>query len=87
LGDYRLQSYEAIAKWYAAVQLVLTYLYWRKYEAGARCGRTTSLSEVLQEIRRAHQREWLQQACAEAAAGIPLEEVLQRYLGEGKPAA
>jgi hypothetical protein len=87
LGDYRLQSYEAIAKWYAAVQLVLTYLYWRKYEAGARCGRTTSLSEVLQEIRRAQQREWLQQACAEAAAGIPLEEVLHRYLGEGKPAA
>ena len=46
-----------------------------------------SKAEVLQEIRRAHQREWLQQACAEAAAGIPLQEVLQRYLGEGKPAA
>lgn len=87
LGAYRLQSYEAIAKWYAAVQLVLTYLYWRKYETGAKQGRTTSLSEVVQEIRRAHQREWLQQACAEAAAGIPLQEVLQRYLGDGKPAA
>jgi hypothetical protein len=87
LGDYRLQSYEAIAKWYAAVQLVLTYLYWRKYETGAKCGRTTSLSEVVQAIRRGHQREWLQHACAEAAAGKPLAEVLQRYLREGKPAA
>ena len=27
LGDYRLQSYEAIAKWYTVVYLVLAYLY------------------------------------------------------------
>jgi hypothetical protein len=49
LADFRLQSYEAIAKWYAVVYLVLVYLYWRSYEAGAQHGRTTSLSEVLME--------------------------------------
>jgi len=28
LGDYRLQSFEAVARWYSVVYLVLTYLYW-----------------------------------------------------------
>jgi hypothetical protein len=32
LGDFRLRSYEATAKWYAVVYLVLVYLYWQSYE-------------------------------------------------------
>ena len=81
LGDYRLRSYEAVAKWYSVVYLVLAYLYWRKYEHERTTGQTTSLSEVIQTIRQDHQRECLRQACQEVAAGTPLEEVLQRYLG------
>jgi len=88
LGDYRLQSYEAIAKWYSVVYLVLAYLYWRKYEHERSHGGTTSLSAMLAATRREHQAECLRQACAEAAAGVPVEEVLSRYLGpEEKPAA
>ncbi len=30
LGDYRVRSYEAVAKWYSVVYWVLAYLYWRK---------------------------------------------------------
>jgi hypothetical protein len=41
LGDYRLRSYEAIAKWYSVVHLVLAYLYWRKYEHERAYGGTT----------------------------------------------
>jgi hypothetical protein len=81
LGDYRLQSYEAIAKWYSVVYLVLTYLYWRKYEHERGHGGTTSLSAILQATRREHQEACLRQACSEVAAGVPLEEVLHRYLG------
>jgi hypothetical protein len=81
LGDYRLQSYEAIAKWYSVVYLVLAYLYWRKYEHERRTRRTISLSEVIQAIRQEHQRDCLRQACAEMAAGKPLEAVLERYIG------
>ena len=81
LGDYRLQSYEAIAKWYSVVYLVLTYLYWRKYEHDRQHGGTTSLSAILQATRREHCEACLRQACTEAAAGVPLEEVLTRYLG------
>lgn len=88
LGDYRLQSYEAIAKWYTVVYLVLAYLYWRKYEHERIHGGTTSLSEVLQATRREHQRACLRQACTEVAQGVPIEEVLARYVGpEDKEAA
>ena len=59
LGDYRLQSKEAIAKWYSVVYLVLAYLYWRKYEHERTHPGTTSLSEILQGIRWEHYRETL----------------------------
>jgi|SRR5271157_1038352 len=87
LGDYRLQSYEAIAKWYSVVYLVLAYLYWRKYEHERTHPGTTSLSEILQVIRWEHYRETLRQACTEVKQGIPIEAVLERYLGPEKLAA
>jgi hypothetical protein len=87
LGDFRLQSYEAIEKWYAVVYLVLVYLYWRSYEARASHGHTPSLSEVMTGIRQEHQREVLRAACEEVAAGTPVEAVLERYLGRARPQA
>jgi len=87
LGDFRLQSYEAIAKWYAVVYLVLVYLYWQSYEFKESHGKTTSLSEVLARLRHEHQRAVLQAACEEAASGIPIEQVLERYLGAKKTKA
>jgi DDE superfamily endonuclease len=87
LGDFRLQSYEAIEKWYAVVYVTLVYLYWRCYEYREAHGRTTSLSEVMTRIRQEHQREVLRAACEEAAQGTPVEQVLERYLGEATPQA
>jgi hypothetical protein len=87
LGDFRLQSYEAIEKWYAVVYLVLTYLYWQSYEDQKTLKRTPSLSEVMTRLRAQHQREVLRSACEEAANGVPLEEVLKRYLGDGSAQA
>jgi hypothetical protein len=87
LGDFRLQSYEAIEKWYAVVYLVLVYLYWRRYEEAEAHGHTPSLSEVMTGIRQDHQREVLRAACEEVAAGTPVEEVLERYLGRPRPQA
>lgn len=87
LGDFRLQSYEAIAKWYAVVYLVLVYLYWRRYEEGEEHGHTPSLSEVMTGIRQDHQREVLRAACEEVAAGTSVEAVLERYLGRPRPRA
>jgi hypothetical protein len=88
LGDFRLQSYEAIEKWYAVVYLTLVLLYWQRYEDRNKHGRTTSLSEVLSRMREDHHRAVLRAACEEAAAGTPVDEILQRYLKEpGKAAA
>jgi hypothetical protein len=81
LGDFRLQSYEAIAKWYAVVYLVLVYLYWQRYEHESRHKASTSLSEVLARIRQNHQREVLRAACEEVARGASVEEVVERYVG------
>jgi hypothetical protein len=81
LGDFRVRSYEAIAKWYAIVYLVLTYLYWQRYEYQKAQGGITTLSEVMTRIRQQHQREVLRTACEEVARGIPVEQVLERFLG------
>lgn len=81
LGDFRMQSYEAIARWYAVVYFVLAYLYWQSYEDTETHGQTTSLSEVLARLRQEHQREVLRAAGAEVAQGTPVEQVVERYLG------
>ena len=65
------------------VYLVLVYLYWQSYEDRDRHGHTTSLSEVLARIRQDHQRAVLQAACEEVERGMPVERVLERYLGAG----
>ena len=87
LADFRLQSYEAIAKWYAVVYLVLACLYWQQYQDREAQGRTTSLSEVLARIRQEHQREVLRAACEEVAQGTPVDQVLERYLAIAAPPA
>jgi hypothetical protein len=87
LGDFRLQSYEAIEKWYAVVYLVLIMLYWQSYEYREKHKRTTSLSEVLTRMRQDHHREVLRAACKEVAAGATVEEVVLRYLKEAETEA
>jgi len=87
LGDFRLRSHEAISKWYAVVYLVLVYLYWQSYESKESHGKTTSLSEVLARLRQEHERAVLRAACKEVADGTPIEEVLERYLGQQKAKA
>jgi hypothetical protein len=87
LGDFRVQSYEAIEKWYAVVYLVLIMLYWQCYEDRAKHKRATSLSEVLSQMRHDHHREVLRAACEEVAAGASVNEVVQRYVKEPMRAA
>ena len=82
LGDFRLQSYEAIEKWYAVVYLVLAMLYWQSYEDREKTNRTTSLSEVLSRMRQDHQEEVLRAACKEVAAGASVDQVVRRYVKE-----
>lgn len=87
LGDFRMQSYEAIEKWYAVVYLTLVMLYWQRYEASDKHKRATSLSEVLSRMRAEHHRAVLRAACEEVKAGADVDDVLRRYLQEPEHAA
>jgi hypothetical protein len=82
LGDFRLQAYEAIKKWYAVLHLVLTFLQWRLHEARARGQPLRSLADVIHQHRAEHAREVLTSACQEAIQMGSIEPVLQRFIAE-----
>jgi hypothetical protein len=82
LGDFRVQAYEAIAKWYAVEYLALTFLTWRLYEGRAAGATWSSVAEVLADIRAWHARDVLTAACQEVRATGDLAQVLCRFLGE-----
>jgi DDE superfamily endonuclease len=81
LGDFRVQPYEAITKWYAVAYFTLTFLTWRRYEQQGRGTAWKSLAEVLAEHRRWHVRDALRSACEEVLRTGDVEAVLARYVG------
>jgi hypothetical protein len=85
LGDFRVQAYEAMAKWYAVVYFVLTLLTWRLYEGQRQGARWRSLAEVLAEIRAWHARDLLETACEEVLATGDVGAVLRRYVDASPP--
>lgn len=80
LGDFRMQVYEAIKKWYAVLHLVLTFLQWRLYEAWKQGVPWRSLADVIRQHRAEHARETLISACQEAIRLGSIEPVLQRFI-------
>jgi hypothetical protein len=80
LGDFRMQAYEAIEKWYAVLHLVLTFLQWRLYEAWAQGQPLHSLADVIRQHRTEHARDTLISACREAIRMGAIEPVLQRFI-------
>ncbi len=80
LTDFRVQSYEAVDKWVAVVQLSWAYLQWRLAQE-----RSTLLKTPADLIRRhqdEHARVWLIGACQLALEEGNVEPVLQRFLRE-----
>jgi len=80
LGDFRMQAYEAIEKWYAVLHLVLAFLQWRLYEAWERGQPLRSLADVIRQHRAEHARKVLISACREAIQMGNIEPVLQRFI-------
>jgi len=79
LGDFRVQAYEAIEKWYAIVHLVLTFLQWRLYAAQARGQPLRSVADVMRQHRGEHAREVLIAACQEVLQTGDIEPILERF--------
>ena len=80
LGDFRVQAYEAIEKWYAVLHLLLTFLQWRLYEAWDHGQPLRSLADAIHQHRAEHARETLISACQQAIQLGSIEPVLQRFI-------
>jgi hypothetical protein len=80
LGDFRLQSYEAIAKFIAVVLLAWAYVQWSVGQST--CQRP---ADVIGRHRDEHARAWLIAACSDALRAGSLTPVLQRYLRPAFP--
>ena len=81
LGDFRVQPYEAIAKWYAVAYFTLTFLTWRRYQQSGRGTAWQSLAEVLANHRAWHLRDALRSACEEVLISGDVNGVIARYAG------
>jgi hypothetical protein len=81
LGGFRVQAYEAIAKWYAVVYFTLTLLTWRSYEQRGPGTAWGSLACVLSEHRAWHAQDTLRSACEEVLSTGDVEAVVARYAG------
>jgi hypothetical protein len=79
LGDFRVQAYEAIEKWYTVLHLVLTFLQWRLHEAWEQGQPLRSLADVIHQHRAEHARDMLIAACEEAIQTGDVESVLRRF--------
>jgi hypothetical protein len=80
LGDFRLQSYEAITKWYAVVHLVYTFLQWRLYNSWDTRSPLRSVADVIRRHQHEQARVLLESACQEVLDTGAIEPVLERYL-------
>jgi hypothetical protein len=78
LGDFRLQSYEAIDKFCAVVHLAWSYVQLRLAQTDYRS--VQNAADVIRLHRDEHAQDWLRGACQEAIATGDLEAVLRHYL-------
>jgi hypothetical protein len=79
LADFRVQSYEAIEKWFAVVFLALGFLQWRLHHERAQA-QWHSLADVVRHHRYEHARTLLETACQEAVKVSDSLSVLKRFL-------
>jgi hypothetical protein len=78
LADFRVQSYEAVDKWCAVVQLAWAYIEWRF--AQERSAQVRCPADILRRHREEHARDWLRSALQMALDCGAIEPVLQRFV-------
>lgn len=84
LGDFRVQSYEAVEKWFAIIFLAYTFLQWRLNHARPD-ERFRVVADVIRHHRQQHARRVLEAACEFAAICGDMSQVLQRFVCQGPP--
>ena len=81
LGDFRVQSYEAIEKWFAIIFLAYTYLQWRLNHTQPN-ERFKVVADVIRHHRHQHARHVLEAACNLAVVCEDVTQVLQRFVSQ-----
>jgi len=84
LGDFRVQSYEAIEKWFAIIFLAYTFLQWRLNHTQPDV-RFKVVADVIRAHRQQHARRVLEAACQLAVACEEVTQVLQRFVSQKSP--
>lgn len=79
-GDFRVQSYEAIDRFCALVQVAWNYLQWQVWDLPT--GAPRNPGEALRRHRDEHAREWLAAALRRAQGGEDVERILAELLGD-----
>ena len=79
LGDFRVQSVEAVEKWFAIVFLAYTYLQWR-FNHAAPASRLKSVADIIRLHRQEHARRLLQASCELAIHCQDMAQVLRRFI-------
>lgn len=82
LGDFRVQSYEAVEKWFAIIFLAYTFLQWRLNHTQPD-ERFKVVADVIRHHRRQHARHVLEAACEFAVICESMPQVLRRFVGIG----
>jgi len=79
LGDFRVQSFEAIEKWFSVVLLAMNYLQYTLAENYVRTHTHQNLAEIIRQHRLGHLQSLLRRVAEEAHRSGNIEEVVQRF--------
>ena len=78
LADFRVQPYEAVAKWGVVVQVAWAYVEWRF--AQERSSQVRCPADIIRRHREEHQRTWLRGALQMALDLGAIDPVLERFV-------
>jgi hypothetical protein len=84
LGDFRVQSYEAVEKWFALVFLAYTFLQWRLNHASPEENFKT-IADVIRSHRQQHARHVLEAACKDVLHWQDITPVFERFICQLEP--
>jgi hypothetical protein len=80
LGDFRLQSFEAIEKWFQVVVLALNFLQYRQAQDFLRSGSLSSLAVIIRKHRSEHACNLLRTVAEQVLCLGTVEPVLKRFI-------
>jgi hypothetical protein len=80
LADFRLQSFEAIDKWFAVTLVTLNYLQFQQAQCFVDTGKLPRLADLIRQHRWSHLENVIRRIAEDALLTGDVEEVLNRYM-------